>query len=109
MVSAPLRVPGSDVRNNERGLMIQLTRLFDVHLGYVNTRYWYQQSGADESPAYSGPSYQAELNRMDQTGTVRIRLEGLPETTGVLGFSFENLDYTTTEDIIYAPPPARPH
>ncbi len=101
--STALRVPGSNVRNTATAdFTMVLTRLFDVHLGYVNTRYWYQQSGADEFPAYSSPSYQAELNRMDQTGTVDLRWKALPETTGVLGYSFENLDYTTTEDIIYS-------
>ena len=50
-------------------------------------------------PAY--PSYSALLDRMDQTAAVDLRWKALPETTGVLGYSFENLDYTSPEYIIF--------
>ena len=49
--STPLRVPGSNIRNTATAdLAIQLTKLFDVHVGYANTVYAYQQNAGDESP-----------------------------------------------------------
>jgi len=103
VVATPLRVAGSNVRNTAGAdFTIQLTHLFDVHLGYANSVYAYQQNGGDEFPANAFASYSALLDRMDQTGTVDLRWKALPETTGVLGFSFENLAYTSPEDIIFS-------
>jgi hypothetical protein len=104
VVSTPLRVPGSNVRNNGTAdLMIQLTKLFDVHVGYANTLYSYQQNAGDEPvlPVNQYPSYSAELDRIDQVFTVDLRWKALPETTGVLGYKFENIGYTSPEYVIY--------
>lgn len=102
VVSTPLRVPGSNVRNTSTvDFTLQLTRLFDVHVGYANSVYAFQQNAGDEYPANSYASYSASLDRMDQTATVDLRWKALPETTGVLGYSFENLAYTSPEDIIF--------
>jgi hypothetical protein len=99
--SLPLRVPGSNIRNTSTAdFSMVLSRLFDVHVGYANSLYYYQQGGDDVAPGT--PSYQALLNRMDQTASVDLRWKVSPETTGVLGYSFENLDYTSHEDIIFS-------
>jgi hypothetical protein len=82
----------------------QLTRLFDMHLGYQNTIYAYQQNAGDEyiAPGSTNyPSYSASLDREDQTATADLRWKALPETTGVLGYQYEHLDYTSPEFIIY--------
>lgn len=105
VVSTPLRVAGSNVRNTGNlDFTAQLTRLFDVHVGYANTVYWYQQAEGDEFllPG-QGPyaSYQALLDRMDQTAAVDLRWKALPETTGVLGYQYENVGYTSHEYLIY--------
>jgi hypothetical protein len=105
VVATPLRVPGSNIRNTSTAdFTMVLTRLFDVHVGYANSVYAYQQNAGDE---YLLPgqlpyaSYAALLDRMDQTGAVDLRWKALPETTGVLGYQFENLAYTSPEYIIY--------
>jgi hypothetical protein len=103
--SMPLRVPGSNIRNTSTAdFSMVLSQLFDVHVGYVNSLYYYQQTATDEpvTPANRYPSYQALLNRMDQTASVDLRWKAAPETTGVLGYSFENLAYTSHEDIIFS-------
>ena len=44
VIATPLRVSGSNVRNNGQiDFTAQLTKLFDVHVGYGNTVYAYQQ------------------------------------------------------------------
>ena len=101
VLATPLLVAGNNVRNTATAdLMIQLTRLFDVHIGYANSVYAYQQNAGDEYPANSSASYSALLDRMDQTASVDLRWKASPETTGVLGYQFEHLDYTSPEYII---------
>jgi hypothetical protein len=102
VLATPLRVTGGNIRNTATAdFMMQLTRLFDVHVGYANSVYAYQQNAGDEYPANSYASYSALLDRMDQTAAVDLRWKALPETTGVLGYQFENLAYTSPEYIIY--------
>ena len=102
VISTPLRVAGNNVANTATAdLTIQLTRLFDIHVGYGNSIYAYQENGGDEAPANSYPSYSAVLDRMDQTAAIDLRWKALPETTGVLGYQFENVDYTSPEYIIF--------
>jgi hypothetical protein len=104
VVATPLRVPGSNIRNTgSLDFTIQLSRLFDLHIGYANSVYAYQLNGGDESPANSYPSYSALLDRIDQTAPIDLRWKASPETTGVLGYQYEHLDYTSPEDIIYSP------
>jgi hypothetical protein len=104
VVATPLRVPGSNVRNTGAvDFTIELSRLFDLHIGYANSIYAYQQNGGDEFPADTYASYSALLDRIDQTVPVDLRWKISPETTGVLGYQYEHLDYTSPEDIIFSP------
>jgi hypothetical protein len=103
--STALRVAGSNVRNTATAdFSMVMTSLFDVHVSYANSVYAYQQNAGDEAPANSYASYSAELDRMDQTATVDLRWKALPQTTGVLGYSFEHLTYTSPEYIVYPGP-----
>lgn len=107
VISTPLRVAGNNIRNTAGAdLTAQVTKLLDVHLGYGNTYYAYQENAGDEYPSDSYPSYSALLDRMDQTATVDTRWKMLPQTTGILGYQFEHLNYTSPEDIIFAPVPS---
>jgi hypothetical protein len=106
VISAPLRTAGSNVRNTATAdLNVEATKLLDVHVAYGNTFYAYQENAGDEAVPNSFPSYSALLDRMDQTGTLDLRLKVLPQTTGIVGYQFEHLNYTSPEDIIYAPGP----
>lgn len=102
VVSQPLRVPGSNMRNTGTlDFTAVMSRLFDVHVGYANTVYAYQQNAGDEAGGPNYPSYSALLDRMDQTAAIDLRYKALPETTGVAGFQYEQVDYTSPEFIIY--------
>lgn len=102
VITEPLRIAGNNIRNTgSMDFTAQMTKLFDLHVGYVNTLYAYQQNAGDENPPGSFASYSALLDRIDQTAAVDLRWKALPETTGVLGYQFEDLDYTSPEYIIY--------
>jgi len=105
-VTVPLRVSGSNIGNTALAdFTAQLTKLWDAHIGYANSYYAYQENAGDEYPANSYPSYSALLDRMDQTWTLDMRWKALPETTAVFGYTFEAVNYTSPEDIIFAPGP----
>ena len=59
-----------------------------------------KMAGTKRRPTHY-PSYSALLDRMDQTAAVDLRWKALPETTGVLGYQYEALDYTSPEYIVY--------
>jgi hypothetical protein len=110
VITQPLRITGNNIRNAAMAdFTAQLTKVLDVHVGYVNSVYAYQVNGGDEAPANAYPSYSALLDRMDQTGTVDLRWKALPETTAVFGYSFEAINYTSPEDIIFAGPYGSPN
>ncbi|HEY3862930.1 MAG TPA: outer membrane beta-barrel protein [Verrucomicrobiae bacterium] len=114
--NSPVRVSGSNIRNSGQvDFSAALTKLFDMHLGYANNYYRYQQD--DKSvvgypflpPAYAGlpvPSYQGLLNRMEQLATLDLRWKATPETTGILGYQFGDTQYQTKDYIIYPYGPA---
>src|SRR5208282_2504877 len=99
-ISTPLRVEGSNVRNTGTlDLMMQMTRLFNIHIGYGNTVYAYSHNTGDEIVPNSSASYSALLDRMDQTAAVDLRWKAQPQTTGVLGYQYEHVNYTSPEFI----------
>jgi hypothetical protein len=97
-----------------------ITKNFDLHLGYANTLYAYQQTarsvigyGLDGDGLGNVPlgpyspvaSRSALLDRMEQLATVDLRWKATPETTGVLGYQYGHTDYTAPEYIIFPSPP----
>jgi len=108
IVSTPLRVEGNNMHNTAGAdFMAELTKLFDLHLAYNNNVYAYQQKAPDVVGYpfnLTYPSRSADLDRMEQLATVDIRWKALPETTGVLGYQYGHIDYTSPEAIIYVAP-----
>jgi len=111
VAATPLRVSGSNVRNSGQiNFTAELTKLFDVHVGYGNTVYAYQQidrsvygypfTGA-ESRFTPEPSYSDLLDRMEQLATLDLRWKATPETTGILGYQYGHTGYTSPGYIIY--------
>jgi len=119
IISEPLRVSGNNVRNTGQvDFTDSLTKDFDLHLGYGNTVYAYQQTarsvigyglnedaGVALGPYAPQPSRSALLDRMEQLATVDLRWKATPETTGVLGYQYGHTDYTAPENIIFPVPP----
>ncbi|HEX3716768.1 MAG TPA: outer membrane beta-barrel protein [Verrucomicrobiae bacterium] len=123
VVSSPLRIEGNNVRNTgQLDFTVELTKLLDLHMGYANTVYAYQQHAGDVigyntsvaspinpyayAPGYLAttgfvPSRSAALDRMEQLATVDLRWKATPDTTGVFGYQYENVNYTSPELIIY--------
>jgi hypothetical protein len=111
VLNSPLRVSGSNIRNTSQiDFTAQLTKLFDVHLGYNNGVTAYQQVdrsviGYPFTGAYSSyfptPSYSDLLDVMSQMYTVDLRWKATPETTGILGYQYGETWYTSPGYIIY--------
>jgi len=111
IATSPLRYSGSNIRNNGQvDFIASLTKLVDLHLGYGNTIYWYQQHYAPGYPftgAYSAegnppvPSYSDELDRMEQLVSLDLRWKITPETTGLLGYQYGHTAFTSSGYIIY--------
>jgi hypothetical protein len=118
IISTPLREEGNNVRNTASAdFTAELSRLFDLHLGYANTVYAFQQEGPDVfgypfDPATGNsvalgaatpftPSRAAALDTMSQLATVDLRWKATPDTTGVFGYQYGHVDYTSSEYIIF--------
>ena len=118
-ISSPRRVNGNNIRNTgQADFTAELTKLLDLHLGYANTVYAYQQTadsvvgypfspitGYSAFPGQAGtpfePSRSASLDRMEQLVTLDLRWKATPDTTGVFGYQYGHVDYTSPEYIIY--------
>jgi len=115
------RLPGDNIRNyGAITLNADLTPVFGVEAGYANSFYDYHQSGAkDFGPILGvgqvvngfflpGPSVAGLLNRLDHAAHVDTRWTLSPETTGVIGYEYEQVNYTANEpvaDLTKYPPP----
>ena len=98
-VATPLRSDGSNLRN--LGIIDfhgQLTRLFGFVAAYNNTLYSYHENaGNTETPAE--PSRSALLDRdehlitLDSTWLIDLR------TTGIIGYRFGAIDYTSSDPL----------
>jgi len=116
VITSPLRVNGNNVRNTGNlDFFATLTKLLDLHLGFGDTVTAYQQTQGDvfdlDQPGLpgvvngaAGPSRSAALDRNDLTAVVDLRWKFLPETTGVTGYQYEHVDYTSPEYIIFPNP-----
>jgi hypothetical protein len=105
VISSPLRTAGNNVRNTGSvDFTAELTPVLDLHAGYGNTIYSYQQSASDVvvlPGQLRTPSREALLDRMEQLATVDLRWKVEPQTTALFGYQYENVKYTSREGIIF--------
>jgi len=106
VITSPLRTAGNNVRNTgSLDFTAELTPELDLHAGYANTVYYYQQAAGDVV-VFPGqlrtPSRQALLDRMEQLATVDLRWKVEPQTTAIFGYQYEHVNYTSKEGIIFA-------
>src|SRR5262249_34355258 len=98
-VSFPLRSNGNNLRNTGSiGFNAQITRLFGLVLGYANTIYDYEEN-AGNTTTPTQPSRSALLDRMEHSVTLDTTWQVLPDTTGVVGYKFGAVDYSSPENI----------
>lgn len=103
------RVPGDNIRNY--GTIVfngQATRLFGYEIGYANSFWDYEDTGAttDANGVYQ-PSIGGLLNRFENAIHLDTRWQMLPQTVGIVGYQFRDLAYTSDEIIaepLFAPP-----
>lgn len=103
------RVSGNNIINNGTvNLDAQITRLFEVEVGYANVFVDYENKGASVgSPVASGPnvlypvfpSTGGTLNRLGNSVHLDARYQLQPQTVGVLGYMYRQVDYTAGEVI----------
>lgn len=97
-ISSPLRTEGDNIRNlGTIDFTAQLTELLDLELGYANTFYDYEQDEGDV--AVGTASRSGLLDRMEHEARVDLRWQMLPETSGILGYTFGIVDFTADETI----------
>ena len=100
----PYRVNGNNVVNNGNvALTTDWTRLFSTVLSYNNGYYYYENSGGNNLPPYLNPSQNGLLTRDDQTLGLDLQWAVAPETTALIGYNFDFVDYWGDEPISYQP------
>jgi hypothetical protein len=95
-VATPYRTEGDNLRNvGELNLTTVLTRQMSLVLGYQNAFTDYEDDGGVAGNA----SLSALLDRMEQTGLVNLRWQALKNSTIVFGYNYEDVGYTSDEEI----------
>jgi hypothetical protein len=90
------RVPGDNIRNyGQIKLNAQLTRLFGVEVGYDNSYFNYDDKGGDEV----NPSLSGLLDRIEHYIHIDGRWQFQPDSTGVIGYRYGQIDYIGNENI----------
>ena len=91
------RIPGDNIRNNASATFdAKLTPLFGLEFGYANGFYDY----AADSPLAAGllAPYQGSeaglLNRLEDLVHLDTRWQLSPETVGIVGYQYSEIDYT---------------
>jgi hypothetical protein len=99
---SPFRVNGNNLVNTATlTLHTDWTRLFSTVLTYQNTFTDYENNGNGLSPSQQAatPSLAGLLNRLDQSIGTDLQWHVAPETTALIGYKFEWVDYTGNEVI----------
>ncbi len=102
--SVPYRVNGNNVRNTGTiTLHTDWTRMFSTELGYQNTFYDYENSGAVVNGSAVDASLAGLLNRIEQSAWLNLQWQVRPETMVLVGGNFGLANYTGNELIAINP------
>lgn len=95
------RVPGDNIRNTGTFVFnAELTPLFGLEAGYENALFDYDAHGAlvfPGPPPSVQPSFSGTSDRLEHTFHLDGRWQILPETTGLVGYQYEQINYTGNE------------
>lgn len=98
------RIPGDNMRNyGAINLDGQLTRLLGFEAGYANAYYNYAAHGTDFSTDPITASSSGLLDRLENIFHLDSRWTVQPETIGIVGAQFRDVNYTGDEDISVDP------
>jgi hypothetical protein len=99
-VTTAQRAEGNNVVNTaDLKVNTVWTRLFSTTLNYQNTLSIYENSGGNASH----PSLAGELNREDQSGSLDLKWQVMKETTALIGYQVDLVNYIGNEQIAYNP------
>ncbi len=99
-VTYPMRSEGDNMRNQGEILFkAQMTRLLGLNVGYNNVYWNYDQEQGDDGTNPQNPSYSAQLDRIEQLGTLELGYQAWPETRLFAGYKLGLISYTSDEMI----------
>jgi hypothetical protein len=104
--SVTTRTEGNNISNTGTLTLNTIwTRLFSTVLGYQNSFYDYENSGATINPDGSvNPSPAGLMNRIEQSVWLNLQWQVRPETMVLVGGNFGLVNYTGDEPIAYFSP-----
>ncbi len=106
VVTVPLRSDGDNIRNTASiGLTSEITENFQLVSRYTNNYFDYEQDAADVARdpllGVGNPlglnSRSSLLDRVDHKFSLEGRQVLLPQTVGVIGYSFQYIDYVSDD------------
>ena len=101
-VVVPLRSEGDNLRNTAQlSFAAELTEKLSTVVGYSNTIFDYEQSG----PA----SRSALLDRVENLGYVNLRWQALRTTVALVGYQYQQVDYTSKDRLTSLIPVGNPN
>jgi hypothetical protein len=106
-LSTPVRANGNNIRNTASiNFHAELTPLLGMVLGYGNSYFSYDQN--QNTPGVTLPSLSALLDRVEHRVNLDSQWHIWEETTGIFGYTFGAVDYTSSESISSVPFPFVP-
>jgi len=100
VITVPYRTEGDNLRNlGQVTLKAQMTRLLGLNVGYNNVYWNYDQEQGDDGTNPQTPSYSAQLDRIEQLGTLELGYQAWPETRLFAGYKLGLISYTSDEMI----------
>jgi hypothetical protein len=94
------RVSGDNIRNyGSIGLNAQLTPKFGLGAGYDNSFYDYKDTGVGLSGPFVQPSIAGALNRIENRAHLEGTFQLMPETKGLIGYQFTDVEFTGDQPI----------
>ena len=96
------RISGDNLRNyGSITFSAQITPELGTEVGYANTYYSYadNQVGVDNFGHVISPSLSGLLDELDNVAHVDLRYLLQPQTTGIVGYQFREMDYIANQPI----------
>src|SRR6267378_1119486 len=98
------RISGDNMRNYGSVVFnAEVTPLLGIEVGYANAWYDYDNHGATALAGTIVPSLSGTLDRMEHSIHIDSRWHFAPQTTGIFGYQYSQMDYLGNEDIQGAP------
>jgi hypothetical protein len=94
------RVSGDNIRNY--GAIVfsaMLTPELGLEVGYANTYYSYSDNQNNINGVFTGPSNSGLMDQLDSEAHIDLRYQLQPQTIGIVGYQFREVDYIGNQQI----------